>query len=147
MRGLLVLAIALLCSLSMSLSVAQETSVENQIKKLEQDWAQALLKGDAASLDQYEAEDIISTDPNGRITDRTQDKNDLSSGDLKFQSVELSDLRVRVYGSAAVATGLNTAKGTFKGQEISGSFRFTDTWIKRNGKWQAVASQGTKVVQ
>jgi len=87
------------------------------------------------------------TDPSGRVTDRTQDKKDLSSGDLKFQFVELSDLKVRVYGNAAVATGLNTAKGTFKGQEINSSFRFTDTWVKRNGKWQAVASQGTKVQQ
>jgi ketosteroid isomerase-like protein len=147
MRGLLVLAIALLCSLSMSLSVAQETSVENQIKKLEQDWAQALLKGDAASLDRYEAEDIINTDPSGRVTDRTQDKKDLSSGDLKFQSVELSDLKVRVYGNAAVATGVSTGKASFKGQETNGSYRFTDTWIKRNGTWQAVASQGTKVQQ
>jgi len=74
------LAIVLLCSLSMSLSAGQETSVEDQIKKLEQDWAQALLKGNAVSLDQYEAEDIISTDPSGRVTDRTQDKKDLSSG-------------------------------------------------------------------
>jgi len=141
------LATALLCLLSLSPSAAQQTSVEDQIKKLEHDWAQALLKGNTVSLDQYEAEDIISTDPSGRVTDRTQDKKDLSSGDLKFQSVELSDLKVSVYGNAAVATGLNTAKGTFKGQEINGSYRFTDTWVKRNGKWQAVASQGTKVQQ
>ena len=52
-----------------------------------------------------------------------------------------------MYGNAAVATGLSTGKGTFRGQEINGSSRFTDTWVKRNGKWQAVASQGTKVQQ
>ena len=89
MRELLaILAIALLCSVSISPSAGQDTSVEDQIKKLEQNWAQALLNGDAASLDQYEAEDIVNTDPSGRVTDRTQDKKDLSSGDLKFQSVE-----------------------------------------------------------
>ena len=141
------LAIALLCSLSVATFVGQETSVEDQVKKLEQNWAEALLKGDTASLDQYEAEDIMNTDPNGRVTDRTQDKKDLSSGDLRFQSMELSDLKVRVYGNAAVVTGISTGKGTFRGQEFNGSSRFTDTWIKRNGKWQAVASQGTKVQQ
>jgi len=57
---------------------------------------------------------------------------DLASGDLKFQSQELSDLRVRVYGKAAVATGANTLKGTYKGQEFGGKHRFTDTWVKRN---------------
>ncbi len=68
---------------------------------------------------------------------------DLSSGDLKFQSMELSDLTVHVYGNTA---------GTYKGQDISAKYRFTDTWVKRNGKWQVAsgkwqvaASQSTKL--
>jgi ketosteroid isomerase-like protein len=90
-----------------------------------------------AAVDQYEADDIITTDPGGCVTD--------SSGDLKFQSMELSDMRVRVYLDTAVAAGTNTLNGTYKGQDISGKYRFTDTWVKRNGKWQVVATQGTKV--
>jgi hypothetical protein len=39
------------------------------------------------------------------------------------------------------------AEATYKGQDISGKYRFTDTWVKRNGKWQAVASQSTKLQQ
>jgi ketosteroid isomerase-like protein len=141
-----VLAIAVLCLLSLSLAAGRSaTSVEDQIKKLEQDWAQATIKSGAAAVDQYEADDIITTDPGGRVTDKSQDKTDLSSGDLKFQSMELSDMRVRVYGDTAVAAGTNTLNGTYKGQDISGKYRFTDTWVKRNGKWQVVATQGTKV--
>lgn len=141
-----VLASAMLCLLSLSLAAAQsKASVEDQIKKLEQDWAQATIKSGAAAVDQYEADDIITTDPGGRVTDRAQDKADLSSGDLKVQSIELSDMRVRVYGDTAVATGTNTLNGTYKGQDISGKYRFTDTWVKRNGKWQVVATQATKV--
>ena len=157
------LAVALLCLLSLSVAGGQEAKsakanvktaamstmggVEDQIKKLEQDWAQATMKEGAAAVDKYEADDILSTDPTGRVTDKAQDKQDLSSGDLKFQSMELSDLKARAYGNTAVATGANTLKGTYKGQDISGTYRFTDTWVKRNGKWQAVASQGTKVQQ
>jgi ketosteroid isomerase-like protein len=159
-------AIAFLCLMSASLATAQQagtdkpqkpkaktgavsatSGVEDQIKKLEQDWAEAALKGDATVVDRFEADDILSTDPGGRVTDKAQDKKDLSSGDLKFLSQELSDVKVRVYGNTAVATGANTLKGTYKGQDISGTYRFTDTWVKRNGKWQAVASQGTKVQQ
>ena len=159
-------AIALLCLLSLSLAAGQQadkaksqkpktkteaasatSGVEDQIKKLEHDWAQATIKEGAAAADRYEADDIISTDPTGRVTDKAQDKKDLSSGDLKFQSMELSDLKVRAYGNTAVAAGANTLKGTYKEQDISGTYRFTDTWVKRNGKWQAVASQGTKVQQ
>jgi ketosteroid isomerase-like protein len=143
-----ILAIAVLCLLSVSLAVAQKGSpnkVEDEIKKLERDWAQGVMKDGATAVDQYEADDIVSTDPSGRVTDKAQDKMDLSSGDLKFQSLEPSDVKVRVYGNTAVATGTSTVKGTYKGSDISAMYRFTDTWVKRNGKWQAVASQGTKV--
>jgi ketosteroid isomerase-like protein len=143
-----VFAIAMLCLFSLCLAAGQESSktsnVEDQVKKHEQNWAQATVKEGAAAVDQYEADDIIDTDPSGRVTDKAQDKTDLSSGDLKFQSIELSDLKVHVYGNTAVAAGTSMVKGTYKGQDISGRYRFTDTWVKRNGKWQAVASQSTK---
>jgi ketosteroid isomerase-like protein len=54
--------------------------------------------------------------------------------------MELSDMTVHVYGNTAVAAGANNLHGTYKGQDISGKYRFTDTWVKRNGKWQVVAS-------
>jgi ketosteroid isomerase-like protein len=143
-----VLSVASLCLLALSFAAAQapsKTSSEDQIKQKEQDWAQATVKEGAAAVDKYEADDIFDTDPGGRVTDKTQDKTDLSSGDLKFQSVELSDLKVHVYGNVAVAAGTSMIKGTYKGQDISGKYRFTDTWVKRGGKWQAVASQSTKI--
>ena len=143
------LTIASLWLLSLSLAAAQDasktSSLEDQIKKQEQNWAQATVKDGAAAVDQYEADDIITTDPSGRVTDKTQDKLDLSSGDFKIQSEELSDVRVRIYSNTAVASGTNIVKGTYKGQDINGKYRFTDTWVKRNGKWQVVASQYTKV--
>jgi ketosteroid isomerase-like protein len=146
-----VLAIAFFCLFSLSLAASQEaaktSSVEDQIKKQEQNWAQATVKEGATAVDQYEADDIIDTDPSGRVTDKAQDKTDLSSGDLKFQSIELSELKVHVYGDTAVAAGTSTLKGTYKGQDISGKYRFTDVWVKRNGKWHAVASQSTKLQQ
>lgn len=62
-----------------------ETSgVEDQIKKNERNWAQAVVKDGAASVDQYEADDIITTDSTGRITgksERQEDKTDFSAGD------------------------------------------------------------------
>jgi len=146
--NLIVLAlVAIIYLLVAPVAWAQGGNVEQEIKKLEHDWAQAVVKSGAAAVDQYEADDIVSTDPSGRVTDKAQDKKDLSSGDLKVQSLELSDLKVRVYGNTAVATGLATLKGTYKGQDMSGNYRYTDTWVRRNGKWQAVASQATKVQQ
>ena len=121
------LAIALLYLLSLSVAVSQgaskTSSVEDQIRKHEQDWAQAVVKEGAGSVDQYEADDIITTDPTGRVTGKAEDRTDLSSGDYKIQSEELSDLTVHVYGNIAVATATNTMKGTYKGQDLSGKYR------------------------
>jgi ketosteroid isomerase-like protein len=144
-------AVALLCLLSLPLAAGQQASktnsVEEQIKKQEQNWTQAVVEEGAASVDQYEADDIITTDPTGRVTNKAQDKTDLSSGDYKIQSEELSDLKVLVYGNTAVAAATNFMRGTYKGQDLTGKYRFTDTWVKRNGKWQVVASQYTKVLE
>ena len=142
------LAIASIGLLSMSLAAGQgapNSSTEDQIKKYEQDWAQATVNQGPAAVDQYEADDIITTDPSGRVTDKAQDRLDLSSGDFKIQSEELSEIKVHVYGNTAAAVGTNTLRGTYKGQDISGKYRFTDTWVNRNHKWQVVASQYTKV--
>ena len=64
---------------------------------------------------------------------------------MKYESLEISDIKVHVYGNSAVATGTGNVKASMKGHDISGTYRFTDTWVKRNGKWQCVASQGTKI--
>jgi ketosteroid isomerase-like protein len=144
-------AIALLCLFSLfpaaGRNASQTSRVEDQIKKLERDWAQAVVKEGAASVNQYEADDIITTDPTGRVTNKAADRSDLSSGDYKVESEELSDLEVLVYGNTAVATATNAMKGTYKGQDLSGKYRFTDTWVKRNGRWQVVASQYNKVAE
>ena len=145
----IVLAMGLMYLLCFSVAIGQEASkgrsVEDQITKLEKGWAEAIARNDATALDQYEADDIVDTDPTGRVNDKAQDKKDLSSGDLKYESLEISDIKVHVYGNAAVATGTGNVKASMKGHDISGTYRFTDTWVKRNGKWQCVASQGTKI--
>ena len=100
-----------------------------------------------ASHLRYVADDIITTDPSGRITNKAQDKMDLSSGDFKLESMELSNLKVQSYGNTAVAAGTNALKGTYKGQDITGSYRFTDTWVSvtANGSGCFAVHQATVV--
>jgi len=57
----------------------------------------------------------------------------------------LEDLEAHVYGDAATVTGANVITATYKGQDASDKFRFTDVFVKRDGRWQVVATQGTKV--
>src|SRR5579863_8378718 len=107
---------------------------------LENRWVGALQNSDTATLDSILADTYVDTDENGQRTDKQGVLSALKSGDLKFQSVKVSGMHVRAYGEAAVVTGTGTQQGTFKGQPLTPTIVFTDTFIRLNGRWQAVAS-------
>ena len=114
-----------------------------QLLGLEQQWAQSEKSGDSAGVARIESDNYVFTDPTGKVTGKQDDVNSLKSGQMKYQSFELSDLQPHVVGNTAVVTGRATIKGTSKGQDISGTYAFTATWVKNNGQWQAVATQVT----
>jgi ketosteroid isomerase-like protein len=122
-------------------------AVERELIKRESDWSTAWVKKDAAFLKQLYAEEYLATDEFGATFTRAQDLANAMSPEGTLVSFVLSNLKVHVYGDAAVVTGTNTTKATFKGKDTSGVVRFTDVFVKRNGRWQAVASQGTRVVK
>ncbi len=63
-----------------------------------------------------------------------------------FESLELSDLNVRLEGNIAVVTGVNHVRGRDdKGQPLDRRSRFTDVFVKRDGRWQVLATQGTAI--
>jgi hypothetical protein len=57
----------------------------------------------------------------------------------------VDDITVRLYGTTAVVRGRTVADGMFEGKPVSARIRFTDVFVKRDGRWQAVASQATKL--
>ena len=71
----------------------------------------------------------------------------MKSGEDVVTSAAADDMKVRVYGNAAVVTGRYTVKEQFKGTDLSGPYRFTDTFIKRAGRWQCVATHSSKIAQ
>jgi ketosteroid isomerase-like protein len=107
---------------------------------LENNWVAALEKSDAATLDSIFADTYVDTDEQSHRSDKQGVLAAVKSGDLKIQSIKLSDMHVHVYGDAAVVTGSAAQAGNFKGQPLTAKIIFTDTFIKRNGKWMAVAS-------
>jgi len=124
-----------------------QTAAEKELLKVENDWSTAWMKKDSAALQSLYATEYLATDWEGATFTKTQDIANGMAPDTKTQSFVLSDMKVHVYGDTAVVTGLNTIKATFKGADVSGAYRFTDVFVKREGRWQAVATQGTKVVK
>jgi len=126
---------------------AQPTSDEEELVKVDTAWGDYLLAGDVEGLDRILAEEYTCTGSSGDSWTKEQELADLRSGDLKLTSAVGEDLKVRVYGDMGVNTGIFVEKGQYKGRDISGKYAFTDTWIKRDGRWQCVASHISKVTK
>ena len=87
------------------------------------------------------------TDPDGHLISKAKADADLKSGTLTLESFHLDDLKIRVFGQTAIAYGLETEKSKYAGKDTSGQYRFTDVFIKRAGRWQAVSTHISKVAQ
>jgi ketosteroid isomerase-like protein len=128
-------------------------SIEAELKKLEQDWANAFKTKDAETVRRVLADDIVLTYPDGATGTKADEVQLAETGAFSADSWELADAKVTVLDAdAAYMTGRTVVKnGKLKdpksGQtmDISGEYRFLDVYAKRNGRWQAVASQVTKI--
>jgi ketosteroid isomerase-like protein len=125
----------------------QTESVEQELLKLEQDWSNADLKNDWAVLDRILAEDYILTDSNGNVWTKAECLSLGKSGEDVVTSLASDDFNVHVYGDAAVVRQRLAIKETFKGEDVSGQYRTTDTWIKLAGRWQCVATHNSRIAQ
>ena len=125
----------------------KSTSAEQVLTKLWNESVDALLKRDVATLDRILADDFTFGDPDGMSVTKDQVLGSVESGAYALTSSKVDTLKVRVYGNTAVTTGLSTEKSQFMGSDTSGQYLFTDTWIKRDGRWQCVATHSSKVAQ
>jgi uncharacterized protein (TIGR02246 family) len=119
---------------------SHQTSVEEAIKKLDNERIQAQIHADAAALARIYADDFIGVGPSGTVRTKAQVISDFTSGDLKFQSITTDEVQVRVYENTAVETGLSTMIGQDKGRTVPRDTRFTRVWVKQQGLWRLVAN-------
>jgi hypothetical protein len=123
----------------------QTESVEQELLKLEQDWTNADLKGDMSVFDRISAEDYILTDSDGNVWTKAQCLSLAKSGEDVITSWASDGWKVRVYGDAAVVMARHTVKEIFKGKDVSGQLRTTNTWVKLSGRWQCVATHSSRI--
>ncbi len=124
-----------------------DKSAEQTLLKIEQEWSEADLRRDPAALDRILADDWIGIDFEGTLLTKPEALRGIASGSGSLQSTALRDMKVRIYGNTAVITGTDTEKGEYHGQDSSGKYLWTDVFVKKNGRWQAVSSQSTKLAR
>ena len=126
---------------------AQVSADAAELSRLENVWNEAHVRGDADALDRLWADDLIVTVPNMPVMTRDNAIGIARSGRVKFKRYETSDIRVRLYGDAAVVTGQVQRTRELNGRDVDDKWRFTKVYIRRAGKWQVVAWHASTVEQ
>ena len=119
--------------------------IQQQLVKMENDWAAAASKKDVDTVSGMLANDWIGIGMGPDPTTKAQYLADYKSGVAKIDSITLSNMKVRVFGNTAVVTGADDEKSSYKGKDTSGHYVWTDVFVNRGGKWQAAASQFTQI--
>src|SRR6266540_531479 len=140
------LGVATLTAAPARAQMGAASGVEEQIKKMERDRAAAVVKADVATLEGLISDDYTFINANGQVSNKAETIENIKTGKIKLTANEVSDMNVRVYGDTAVVTGKSTAKGSINGIELKGPLMFTRVYVKKNGKWQSVAFQQTRIV-
>jgi hypothetical protein len=141
-----VIAFVLVCSAQAGNDdhVADRPTVE-AIRLLEEERNQAILHGDAATLDRMTSNDYTFVTLRGEMLTKAAIVQNFRSGAAKYQSREISDLNIRVYGDSAVVTGRAIQKGAENGKDYSGDYWFTRVYVNQRGRWITVALQTTLI--
>jgi ketosteroid isomerase-like protein len=120
---------------------------ERKLIQIERDWSQALVERDASVLMRILADDYSATGPNGKVTGKADEIEDLKSSDAVIESSTLDDLKVRIFGTTAIVTGQDTLKMAGRKGPGTRRSRFTDVFVSRGGRWQVVASHYSILVE
>ena len=118
-------------------------NVEQVLSQMERDWAKALVTGDAAVLKRIIADDWLETSWDGTSFGKTKALADLSSGPIGSESMD--PIRIRVFGDTAIVTTGDTEPSSSPGDKGSAHYVWTDVYLRRNGQWQVISTQGSKV--
>jgi ketosteroid isomerase-like protein len=119
---------------------------KEDLLKAEHAWNEAYKNRDAKVLSRILTDDFILTDDDGKMYNKAQYVESVVRL-AQVASYTLEELEGRVWGNVGVVTGIWRGTMTMGGKDASGSFRFTDTFLRRQGRWQVVASQDTRIAK
>jgi len=118
---------------------------EKTLILLQHDWAEARKKSDLAFLENFYAREFTVGNMNGFESSRAEDLAMFSSGDMKPALITDGEMKVAIYGQAAMVTGIEHVEGTYKGHPGQFDLRFTNVFVNRDHRWQLVRHQSTSI--
>jgi len=120
-------------------------SVHKEIEGLELDWRQAQLTNNIPEVDRLLADDYLGISANGTLETKADELTRRRSGSLHITQLDLSDIKVRIYGDTAVVTSKADLIGKNGDRDISGRYRYTRVYSNRDGQWRIVSFEASRV--
>ncbi|HZI88391.1 MAG TPA: DUF4440 domain-containing protein [Pyrinomonadaceae bacterium] len=141
--GVIIFAVFSFTLVRMENESSAQSDAEQKLKRLEDEWLNSYLRGDKQTFDRIVADDFTRTDESGKFATKAEERTLVQAPPASVNpSLTNQDMQVRVYGNAAIVTGriVSKVQGGLNFQS-----RFTDTFIKRKGRWQVVARHYSRV--
>ena len=141
-------AVALIALLAIStcrFSFAQ-TPAQEEVLQFERDACKAFLDADPTALERVLTPDFTLTLSNGEVSTRGNEIDELRNAKVHYDVFENYDMKARIYGdNMAVVLGKTHVKGSAEGKPFDRVLQFTDTLIKRDGRWQLAAGRVSRL--
>jgi len=115
-----------------------QKQAELYITDSERQWAESVATGDNSVVQRMLADDFVGVDPKGQLYDKHKMVSETADAPKYFSSNHLNDVKIRFYGDTAVVQGSESWE---RKNGERGRFVWTDTWLRRNGRWQIVAAE------
>jgi ketosteroid isomerase-like protein len=120
---------------------------EETLKQLERRRYDLMIKKDLKALGEMLADDMVYTHSSGTTENKEQFLAGLDSGKSVYYAVQPGETQVRFYGNTAILNGTANVDTQVNGQRTTLHLRYTDAYVKRNGKWQFVTWQSLRLAQ
>jgi ketosteroid isomerase-like protein len=125
---------------------AQKHEIRHEIDQLEQAWRNAILNQNTEAMDALLSDDYMAITASGTLQTKEQALDNLRTRRVHLTTLEVSDRKVRFYGTTAVVTSLAEVQGTNNEGEVSGSFRYTRVYVRdQRGEWKIVSFEASRI--
>jgi ketosteroid isomerase-like protein len=130
-----------LAALALAQGISRAQGDETKIIALENLWNQMQLNHDADAMGKLLDEDFVFTDYDGTVMSKEQFLETIRDKSYQLTVEASENMKLHRHGDTVVVIGATHEKGTYKGKPYQHQGRFTDTWMKKDGRWLCIASQ------
>jgi len=124
----------------------EKHEVRHEIDQLEENWREAALKSNVPAMDALLADDYMAITATGTLQNKEQTLANLRTGLTHFAALDLSERKVRFYGTTAVVTSIAQVNGVTPEGDLTGSYRYTRVYVRDpRGHWKIVSFEASRI--